>query len=142
MIHQGVPALPGAPRWVVPTSGTFPTPFSSPFLFSQDKKSLYTSRTYRPPYHGEIFCSSFLLFSDRSMAALSSSKDKFFERVINSYLSEVMKHPQTIEMREGVLHIRDVQGPKGKGTVEARLEAMEQEVFKCQGMVERGLNAN
>ncbi|XP_020192515.1 uncharacterized protein [Aegilops tauschii subsp. strangulata] len=76
------------------------------------------------------------------MAASSSSKDKFFERVINPYLSEVMKHPQTIEMREGVLHIRDVQGPKRTGTVEAKLEAMEREVFKCKGMVERGLGAN
>src|SRR3989337_2811674 len=45
-------------------------------------------------------------------------------------------------MREGVPHIRDVQGPKGTGSVEARLEAVEQEVFKCKGMVERGLNAN
>ena len=76
------------------------------------------------------------------MAAPRSSKDKLFDRVINPYLSEVVKHPQTIEMREGVLHIRDVQGPKGKGTVEARLDAMEQEVFKCKGMVERGLDAN
>ena len=32
--------------------------------------------------------------------------------------------------------------PKGTGTVEARLEAMEQEVFWCKRMVERGLNAN
>ena len=62
------------------------------------------------------------------MAASSSSKDKFFENVINPYLREVMQHPQAIEMREGVLHIRDVQGPKGKGTVDARLEAMEQEI--------------
>ncbi|KAE8775709.1 40S ribosomal protein S5-1 [Hordeum vulgare] len=45
-------------------------------------------------------------------------------------------------MHEGVLHIRDVEGPKKTGSVEARLEAMEQQVFKCQGMVERGLNAN
>ncbi|KAE8817815.1 40S ribosomal protein S5-1 [Hordeum vulgare] len=45
-------------------------------------------------------------------------------------------------MHEGVLHIRDVEGPKRTGSVEARLEAMEQQVFKCQGMVERGLNAN
>ncbi|KAI5006723.1 hypothetical protein ZWY2020_033966 [Hordeum vulgare] len=45
-------------------------------------------------------------------------------------------------MREGVLHIRDVEGPKKTGSLEARLEAMEQQVFKCQGMVERGLNAN
>lgn len=53
-----------------------------------------------------------------------------------------MRHPQAIEMREGVLHIRDVQGPKKTGSVEARLEAVEQEIFKCQGMVERGFSAN
>ncbi|KAE8799037.1 40S ribosomal protein S5-1 [Hordeum vulgare] len=45
-------------------------------------------------------------------------------------------------MCDGVMHIRDVQGPKGTRSVEARLDAMEQEVFPCKGMVERGLNAN
>ncbi|KAE8814976.1 40S ribosomal protein S5-1 [Hordeum vulgare] len=45
-------------------------------------------------------------------------------------------------MHEGMLHIRDVEGPKKTGSVEMRLEAMEQQVFKCQGMMERGLNAN
>ncbi|KAE8821443.1 Blue copper protein [Hordeum vulgare] len=45
-------------------------------------------------------------------------------------------------MREGMLHIRDVEGPKKIRSVEARLEAMEQQIFKCQGMVERGLNTN
>ncbi|KAE8786101.1 40S ribosomal protein S5-1 [Hordeum vulgare] len=53
-----------------------------------------------------------------------------------------MKHPQSIKMSEGMLHIRDVEGPKKTGSMETRLEAMEQQVFKCQGMVERGLNAN
>ncbi|KAE8819992.1 40S ribosomal protein S5-1 [Hordeum vulgare] len=45
-------------------------------------------------------------------------------------------------MHEGMLHIRDVEGPKKTGNMETRLEAMEEQVFKCQGMVERGLNAN
>ena len=45
-------------------------------------------------------------------------------------------------MHEGVLHIRDVEGPRRTGRVETKLKAMEQEVFKCQGMVEHGLNAN
>src|SRR3990172_594479 len=76
------------------------------------------------------------------MTAPSSSKDEFFEKVINPYLLGVMKHPQAIEMREGLLHIRDVQGPKKTGSVESRLEAVEQEVFLCKGMVERGLDAN
>ncbi|KAE8781133.1 40S ribosomal protein S5-1 [Hordeum vulgare] len=69
-------------------------------------------------------------------------KDKIFEKVINPCLTEVLQHPQSIEMREGMLHIRDVEGPKKTGSVETRLEAMEEHVFKCQGMVERGLNAN
>ncbi|KAE8798021.1 40S ribosomal protein S5-1 [Hordeum vulgare] len=45
-------------------------------------------------------------------------------------------------MREGMLHIHDVEGPKKTGSMEARLKAMEQQVFKFQGMVERGLSAN
>ena len=76
------------------------------------------------------------------MASPNAPKDKFFERVINPYLAEVLQHPQTIEMREGLLHIRDVEGPRRTGSTEARLEALEQEVFKCQEMVERGLNSN
>src|SRR3990170_4659289 len=76
------------------------------------------------------------------MAPPSSSKDKFYEKVINPYLPEVMKHPKAIEMREGVLHIWDIQGPKKTGSKEARFEAVEQEIFKCQGMVECGLSAN
>ena len=54
----------------------------------------------------------------------------------------MLQHPQTIEMREGVLHIHDVEGPRRTGSVETILEAMEQQVFKCQGMVESGLNVN
>ena len=76
------------------------------------------------------------------MTSPSAPKDKFFERVINPYLAEVVQHPQTIEMGEGVLHIRNVEGPRRTGSVETKLEAVEQQVFKCQGMVERGLNAN
>ena len=76
------------------------------------------------------------------MSSPSAPKDKFFERVINPYLAEVLQHPQTIEMREGVLHIRNVEGPRRTGSVEKKLEAMERQVFKCQGMVEHGFNAN
>ena len=76
------------------------------------------------------------------MTSSSAPKDKFFEKVINPYLAEVLQHLQTIEIREGLLYIRDVEGPRRTGSVETRLEAMEQQVFKCQGMVERGLNAN
>ena len=76
------------------------------------------------------------------MTSPSAPKDKCFERLINPYLVEVLQHPKTIEMRKGVLHIRDVEGPKCTGSEETKLEAVEQQVFKCQGMVEHGLNTN
>ena len=47
------------------------------------------------------------------MTTPSASKDKFFEKVINPYLAEVLRHPQTIEMREGVMHIYVIEGPGG-----------------------------
>ena len=76
------------------------------------------------------------------MMSPSTPKDKFFEKVINPYLAKVMQHPQTIEMRDRMLHIRDVEGPRRTRSMETRLEAMEQQVFKCQEMVERGLDSN
>ena len=76
------------------------------------------------------------------MSSSSAPKDKFFEKVINPYLAEVLQHPQTIEMREGLLHIRDVEGPRKTGSTEARLEALDQEVFKGQEMVDHGLDSN
>ena len=59
------------------------------------------------------------------MAPPNLSKDKFFENVINNYLLEVMKHPQEIQMHEGVLHIWDVQDAKKTRSEKARLEAVE-----------------
>ena len=76
------------------------------------------------------------------MTSSSAPKDKFFEKVINPYLADVLQHPQTIEMRDGLMHIHDVEGPRRTGSMETRHEAMEQQVFKFQGMVERGLNTN
>ena len=76
------------------------------------------------------------------MSSSSAPKDQFFEKVINPYLAEVLQYPQTIEMREGLLHIRDAEGPRKTESTEARLEALEQEVFKCQEMVEHGLDSN
>ncbi|KAE8785979.1 40S ribosomal protein S5-1 [Hordeum vulgare] len=87
----------------------------------------------------EIFVKDFM---SKMLASLIAPKDKIFEKVINPYLAGVLQHPQSIEMREGMLHIHDVEGPKKTRSVDARLESMEQQVFKCQRMVERGLNAN
>ena len=90
-----------------------------------------------------IFVLTCFCFRSKSIiSSPSTPKDKFFERVINPYLAEVLQHPQSIEMRDGVMHIHNVEGPRRTGSVETKLEAVEQQVFKCQGMVEHGLNAN
>ena len=52
------------------------------------------------------------------MVSSSAPKDKFFEKVINPYLAEVLQHPETIEMPEGLLHIHDVEGPRRTGSME------------------------
>ncbi|KAE8774078.1 40S ribosomal protein S5-1 [Hordeum vulgare] len=88
----------------------------------------------------ELF--DFLYMVSINTSTRGTPKDKIFEKVINPYLTEVLKYPQSIKMSEGMLLICDVEGPKKTGSVETRLETMEQQVFKCQGMVERGLNAN
>ncbi|KAE8807632.1 hypothetical protein D1007_16011 [Hordeum vulgare] len=57
------------------------------------------------------------------MAASSSSKDKFFDNVINPYLSEVNATASIYpDARWGAAHPH-VQGPKGTGIMEVRLEA-------------------
>ena len=57
------------------------------------------------------------------MTSPSAPKDKSFEKVINPYLAEVLQHPQTIEMREGVLHIAMF---KGQGRPEAWRQGLKQ----------------
>ena len=67
------------------------------------------------------------------MMSPSAPKDMFFEKFINPYLTEVYFFCSDI---------RDIEGPRRTGSVETRLEAMEKQVFKCQEMVERGLDSN
>ena len=53
-----------------------------------------------------------------------------------------MMNPKTLEYRDGVLHIKYLEGPKKEGDEKARLRDVEQELFKCQRMVEGSLDAN
>ena len=76
------------------------------------------------------------------MASPSSPKDKFVVNVINPYLAEVKKHPQVVRMEDGVLHQEDLKGPIKEGSIQARLEEVEQEVFEYKKMIERGVEAN
>ncbi|KAE8782185.1 hypothetical protein D1007_44472 [Hordeum vulgare] len=76
------------------------------------------------------------------MASPKSPKDKFLVNIINPYLAEVKIHPQTLWVEDGVLHKEDLKGPVKEGSSRARLEEVEQEVFKYKLMIERGVEAN
>jgi hypothetical protein len=52
-------------------------------------------------------------------------------------MRELKMHPKELSLKDGKVQIEDVQGPKGEGSLEARMEELEQEVFKYKKMVER-----
>ncbi|KAK1668186.1 hypothetical protein QYE76_056345 [Lolium multiflorum] len=64
-------------------------------------------------------------------------KDSFFEDIVNPYMNELKMHPKELLLVDGELQIKDVQGPKGEGSLEDRMEKLEQEVFNYKKMVER-----
>ncbi|KAE8804494.1 hypothetical protein D1007_19532 [Hordeum vulgare] len=76
------------------------------------------------------------------MASPESPKDKFLVNIIYPYLAEVKRHPQTLCVEDGFLHKEDLKGPVKEGSTRARLEEVEQEVFKCKLMIELGVEAN
>ncbi|KAE8777265.1 hypothetical protein D1007_50033 [Hordeum vulgare] len=76
------------------------------------------------------------------MASPKSPKDKFLINAINPYLAKVKRHPLTLWVEDGFLHKEDLKGPVKEGSTWARLEEVEQEVFKYKLMIERGVEAN
>ncbi|KAK1698951.1 hypothetical protein QYE76_015648 [Lolium multiflorum] len=68
---------------------------------------------------------------------LAVIKDSFFEDVVNPYMNELKMHPKELQLVDGELQIKDVQGPKREGSLEDRMEKLEQEVFNYKKMAER-----
>ena len=71
------------------------------------------------------------------MSSSETLKDGFCEDVVNLYMNELKMHPKELLLVDGELQIKDVQGPKGEGSLEDRMEKLEQEVFKYKKMAER-----
>ena len=71
------------------------------------------------------------------MSSSETPKDSSCKDVDNLYMEELRMHPKELLLVEGELQIKDVQGPKGKGSLEDRMEKLEQEVFKYKKMAER-----
>jgi hypothetical protein len=45
-----------------------------------------------------------------------------------------------LSLKDGKVQIEDVRGPKGEGSLEARMEELEQEVFRYKKMAEHEVN--
>ncbi|KAK1652097.1 hypothetical protein QYE76_069902 [Lolium multiflorum] len=71
------------------------------------------------------------------MSSSGTPKDNFFENVVNPYMNEMKMHPKELLLVDGELQIEDVRGPKGEGSLEDRMEKLEQEVFAYKKMAER-----
>jgi hypothetical protein len=71
------------------------------------------------------------------MSLFGSSKENPLADSTNPYMRELKMHLKKFSLNDGELQIKDVQGPKGEGSLEARMEALEQEVFKYKKMAER-----
>jgi hypothetical protein len=71
------------------------------------------------------------------MSLSGSSEENSLADIINPYIRELKMHAKELSLKDGKLQIEDVQGPIGEGSLEARIEALEQEVIKYKKMAER-----
>ena len=71
------------------------------------------------------------------MSSLGASEDNSLVDVVNPYMAELNMHPKELSLKDGKLQIEDVRGPKGEGSLEAKMEKLEQEVFMYRKMAER-----
>jgi hypothetical protein len=71
------------------------------------------------------------------MSSSRPSEENSLVDIINPYMRELKMHPKELFLNDGELQIKDIPGPKGEGSLKARMEALEQEVFKYKKMAER-----
>jgi hypothetical protein len=52
-------------------------------------------------------------------------------------MRELKMHPKELSLKDRKVQIEDLQGPKGEGSLDARMEVLEQEVLRYKKMAER-----
>jgi hypothetical protein len=60
------------------------------------------------------------------MDSASNDNENSLADIINPYMRELKMHLKELSLKDGKLEIEDVQGPTGEGSLEARMEALEQ----------------
>ncbi|KAK1626160.1 hypothetical protein QYE76_000475 [Lolium multiflorum] len=93
--------------------------------------------TVVPNDNDELIPQRVVVGSRATMSSSEPPKDNFFENVVNPYISELKMHPKELLLVDGELQIEDVRGLKGEGSLEDRMEKLEQEVFTYKKMAER-----
>src|SRR4051812_23111917 len=73
------------------------------------------------------------------MSSTGPLKGNSFVNGNKPYMNELKMHPKVLLLKDGKLQIEDVRGPKGEGSLEARMEKLEQEVFTYKKMAERAV---
>jgi hypothetical protein len=71
------------------------------------------------------------------MYSSGSPKDNSSVNIDNPYMNKLKMHPKELSLKDGKVQVEDVRGPKGEGSLEARMEKLEQEVFGYKKMAER-----
>jgi hypothetical protein len=71
------------------------------------------------------------------MSSSGSSEENSLADIINPYMRELKMHPKELSLEDRKLQIEDVRGPTGEGSLEARMEALEQEVLIYKKMAKR-----
>src|SRR3954469_26070168 len=83
-----------------------------------------------------VFVKKILIFGS-SMSSSGSPMEDSSADILNPYMYELKIHPKELILKDGKVQMKEVQGPKGEGSLEDRMEALEQEVFSYKKMVER-----
>ncbi|KAK1682015.1 hypothetical protein QYE76_042863 [Lolium multiflorum] len=123
----------GVPRYIMTDGG-------SHFIHGGFRKTLakFFAGKLLSKWEGPYVVEEVICFGSRSiMSSSGTQKDSFFEDVVNPYMNELKMHPKELQLVDGELQIKDVQGPKGEGSLEDRMEKLEQEVFNYKKMAER-----
>jgi hypothetical protein len=59
------------------------------------------------------------------MSSFGSSEENSLVDIINPYMRELKIHPKELSLKDGKVQIEHVRGPKGEGSLEARMEELE-----------------
>src|SRR4051812_40494119 len=70
------------------------------------------------------------------MSSFGSPKEDSSMDILNPYMYAMKIHPKELLLKDGKVHVKEVQVPKGEGSLEDRVEALEQEAFRYKNMAE------